>query len=145
MTAALFDTNIIIDALNGREAAAAELLAYCDAAISIITWIEVLTGMPAAVRPEVEQFLADAALTVVSLTGAISAETVRIRYAALHELPKRRLKLPDAIIQATANCTGRLLITRNTTDFSGGGIRVPYEINADGVVINVLPTPQGNS
>ncbi|WP_228896137.1 PIN domain-containing protein [Pseudoduganella aquatica] len=84
MTAALFDTNIIIDALNGREAAAAELLAYSDAAISIITWIEVLTGMPAAVRPEVEQFLADAALTVVSLTGAISAETVRIRYAALH-------------------------------------------------------------
>ncbi|WP_255756887.1 hypothetical protein [Massilia sp. erpn] len=40
----MFDTNIIIDALDGVSEAAAELLTYEDAAISIVTWIEVMTG-----------------------------------------------------------------------------------------------------
>jgi hypothetical protein len=39
-----------------------------------------------------------------------------------------KIKLPDAIIQATAEVEGRVLITRNTRDFPAGvaGIRVPY-------------------
>ncbi|MES2257672.1 MAG: PIN domain-containing protein [Pseudomonadota bacterium] len=139
MTAVLFDTNIIIDALNGRNEAAAELVAYDDAAISIITWIEVMTGIPVAIRAQVEQFLAESALTIIALSDDISAETAHIRHVALQEIPKRRLKLPDAVIQATANLTGRLLITRNTADFKGAGVRVPYEIDGVGNVINVLP------
>lgn len=139
MTAVLFDTNIIIDALNGREEAAAELLAYDDAAISIISWIEVMTGTPADIRANVQQFLADAALKILALTDDIAAATAQTRHTALQESPKRRLKLPDAIIQATAVQSGRLLITRNTTDFKGLSIRVPYEIDADGNAFNILP------
>lgn len=138
MTAVLFDTNIIIDALNGRNEAAAELVAYDDAALSIVTWIEVMTGIPMTVRAQVEQFLAESALAIIALTDEIAAETAHIRHAALQETPKRRLKLPDAIILATSNVTRRLLITRNTADFKGHGVRVPYEIDALGNVINVL-------
>lgn len=139
MTAALFDTNIIIDALAGRQEASDELIAYEDAAISIITWIEIMTGTPADLRAQVEQFLADSALTIIPLTDDISAETATLRHIALQRVPKHRLKLPDAIIQATATLTGRLLITRNTTDFGGSGVRVPYELDGKGKVIHVLP------
>lgn len=141
MTPVLFDTSMIIDTLNGREEAAAELLAYDDAAISIITWIEIMTGTPASLRADVAHFLANAALKIVALTDDISAESAQIRHEALLETPKRNLKLPDAIIQATALRSGRLLITRNKTDFKGIAIRVPYEIDSSGNAVNVLPPP----
>ncbi len=42
----------------------------------------------------------------------------------------RRLKLPDAIVLATARVTGRALATRNTKDFRDGepGVVVPYRL-----------------
>jgi hypothetical protein len=41
-----------------------------------------------------------------------------------------RIKLPDAIIQATAEESGRILITRNTRDFPPGtpGVLIPYTL-----------------
>lgn len=43
---------------------------------------------------------------------------------------ERRIKLPDAIIWATAEEHGRMLVTRNTRDYSADdpGIRIPYRI-----------------
>ena len=40
----------------------------------------------------------------------------------------RRVKLPDAVIWATARAESALLVTRNTKDFprDDPGIRVPY-------------------
>jgi predicted nucleic acid-binding protein len=40
----------------------------------------------------------------------------------------RRVKLPDAVIWATARSMGALLVTRNTKDFPADdpGVRVPY-------------------
>ena len=43
---ALFDTNILIDYLNGRDEAQRELAAYRQRLISIVTWMEVLAGVP---------------------------------------------------------------------------------------------------
>ena len=42
---------------------------------------------------------------------------------------ERRLRLPDAIIWATARCAGCLLVTRNTGDFPEDepDVRVPYQ------------------
>jgi predicted nucleic acid-binding protein len=50
-----------------------------------------------------------------------------LRAAALRR-ERPRLKLPDAIILATAQTRGRVLVTRNTKDFPAEmpGIRVPY-------------------
>lgn len=114
-----------------------ELEFYDDAAISLVTWMEVMTGVPPELRAIADEALKEAGLIVVPISDEIAIKTSSIRYEALHEAPKHRLKLPDAIILATANAQGRLLITRNTTDFHGPEIRVPYEVDAVGNVINV--------
>jgi predicted nucleic acid-binding protein len=43
---------------------------------------------------------------------------------------QRKLKLPDAIILATAERSDRLLITRNSRDFPADdpGVRIPYRL-----------------
>lgn len=41
---ALFDTNVLIDFLAGIPQARGEIDRYDDAAISIVTWMEVLIG-----------------------------------------------------------------------------------------------------
>lgn len=46
MVNVLFDSNILIDFLNGVKAAEDELSLYNDKAVSVITWIEVMSGAP---------------------------------------------------------------------------------------------------
>jgi predicted nucleic acid-binding protein len=43
---------------------------------------------------------------------------------------QKRLKVPDAIILATAEAAGRVLVTRNVKDFPVGigGVRAPYKV-----------------
>jgi predicted nucleic acid-binding protein len=56
------------------------------------------------------------------IDGAVAAEAVAIRRT-------RKVKLPDAIILATARTGGRIFISRNTKDFPTGvdaDIRMPY-------------------
>ncbi|MGV7209471.1 hypothetical protein ACLB1G_16630 [Oxalobacteraceae bacterium A2-2] len=100
-----------------------------------------MAGIPPRLRPQIEAVIRDAGIFVLPVSDAVAIETAAIRFDALHEHPKRRLKLPDAIIQATANLSGRLLITRNIGDFVGAAVRVPYEVGADGSVSKVRPLP----
>jgi len=119
MVKALFDTNILIDFLNAVPQAKEEINLYRDKAISIITWMEVLVGAPEAVEPATRDFLAG--FEVIGLDGKIAEGAVTLRQA-------RRIKLPDAIIWASAHETGSLLITRNRKDFpdSDPSVRIPY-------------------
>lgn len=121
MSGALFDSNIVIDLLAGRAEAVAEVELYDDIAISIITWIEVMAGIDPA---RVGSF--DAALNGFERIG-VDAEVAE-RAAAIRR--ERRIKLPDAVIQATAETRSLLLITRNTRDFAPDmpGVRVPYRL-----------------
>jgi predicted nucleic acid-binding protein len=117
---ALFDTNILVDYLNGVPASETELGRYRERLISIVTWMEVLAG---ARTPEeedvVELFLRD--FTVIALTRPMARDAVTIRRT-------NRLRLPDAMIWATARAESALLVTRNTKDFPADdpGVRVPY-------------------
>jgi predicted nucleic acid-binding protein len=119
MVRALFDTNILIDYLGGVDAADRELSRYTGKAISAITWMEVLVGA----KPEEEAALKTwlLAFEVIGLDGAIAERAVTIRR-------KRRIRLPDAIIWATAQIHSLLLVSRNTRDFpeDDPGVRVPY-------------------
>jgi predicted nucleic acid-binding protein len=120
-TPALFDTCILIDYLRGVVQARAECDRHGDRAISIVTWMEVLAGATEANEEETRGFLGN--FEVLALTREVAEGAVRIR-------KRRRLKLPDAVIQATAESEGRVLITRNTRDFPAGtaGVRVPYTL-----------------
>ena len=117
---ALFDTNILIDYLNGLEASKAELDRYRERLISVVTWMEVLVGGRTDAEMDViDMFLRD--FRVVDLTRGVSREAVNIRRTS-------RVRLPDAIIWATARAESALLVTRNTKDFpkDDPGVRVPY-------------------
>lgn len=119
MVGALFDTNIVIDHLNGIPQARVEIERYDDRAISIITWIEVMVGANAEIAAATEHFLGG--FVIVALTGEIAERAVSLRRS-------RRIRLPDAVIWATAQAEKRLLVTRNTKDFpvDDPGIREPY-------------------
>jgi predicted nucleic acid-binding protein len=49
---------------------------------------------------------------------------------AVPSVRKMKMKMPDAIILATAESAGRVLVTRNVKDFPSGmaGVRVPYRV-----------------
>ena len=118
---ALFDTNILIDYLNGAEAAKLELVRYERPAISIISWIEVLAGARPAVEADTRKFLAT--FERIELTEVIAGRAVVLRRGS-------KMRIPDAIILATARAENLVLVTRNTKDFQadGPGIRVPYRL-----------------
>jgi predicted nucleic acid-binding protein len=119
MVKALFDTNILIDYLNAVPEARDELNRYTAKAISIITWMEVLVGAPAVVEQATRGFLDQ--FEIVSLDDRVAERTVLLRKT-------HRIKIPDAVIWASAQVGGMILVTRNTRDFSESdpGIRVPY-------------------
>lgn len=121
MVSVLFDTNILVDYLNGIEQAKIELERYTDKAISPITWMEVMVGA----TPENE-------FTLKGFLNSFESLPVdeRVASVAVAIRKKHGVKLPDAIIWATAQANKRILITRNTKDFlrDEAGVRVPYQI-----------------
>lgn len=119
MNIAVFDTNIVIDALNGLEQADEEYQRYQQVYISLITWMEVMVGVKEGDSLTVD-FLRTYFL-VLPITQEIAEQAVFLR-------KKNRIKLPDALIQATAQKHNALLVTRNTRDFSpsSDGVRIPY-------------------
>ena len=123
---ALLDTNILIDYLGGVEAAREEIARHDGPLISAITWMEVLVG--AADEGEMARlrwFLSG--FGRVAIDDRVSELAVAIRR-------EHRIRLPDAIIWASARSLNGLLVTRNTRDFPAGapGVRVPYSIGAGG-------------
>jgi predicted nucleic acid-binding protein len=116
---ALFDTNILVDFLSAIPQAREELNRYSRKAISIITWMEVLVGAQPDVEPATRAFLRG--FDVIALDDEVAGRAVELRR-------DYRLKLPDAVIWASADVHSMLLVTRDSKDFpvDAPGIRVPY-------------------
>lgn len=119
---ALFDTNILIDLFSGRREAMDTLEAWPEQrAISLITWMEVMVGAK-KYQQERRTRLALNAFIVIDISRDIADKSVELRQ-------EYRIKLPDAIILASAQLHQRTLITRNTKDFSGiSGVTTPYVV-----------------
>jgi len=118
----LLDSNVLIDVLRGEEPALRWLESQCGhLAISVITWMEILVGCQPLETRKVEQWLER--FERLELSQSIAHEAVRCRR-------ERGLKLPDAIILATARIHGCSLVTRNTRDFpeSLEGVLMPYAL-----------------
>jgi predicted nucleic acid-binding protein len=117
---ALFDSNILIDFLQGNDSARTELDRYDDVAISRITWMEVLIGAQDDAEARLRQTFLDE-FQLVELEAQVAREAIELRKT-------RRLKLPDAIILASARVRGAILVTRNHRDFADdpAEVRIPY-------------------
>ncbi len=118
---AVFDFNILIDFLQGRLEAKGELERYDDRAISILTWIEVMLGTTPETNLATRAYLSG--FEVIPLDDVIAEGAVELRR-------RHRMKLPDAIVWASARRDGRLLVTRDTKDFplDDPGVRTPYSL-----------------
>lgn len=93
-----------------------------DAAISVITRAEVLTGFTADTREQIIEFLDLFILLEINKPIADLSATLRRQYG---------WKLPDALQAAVAKYYGLQLATRNTKDFSPmkyDFVTIPYEI-----------------
>lgn len=119
---AVFDTNVLIDFLNGEERAAQEFARYKVSCISVTTHIEVWVG----VKHEAEEKLIRSFLStfeIVEVSEDIANLAVKIRRDT-------GMKVPDAIIYATAKNQDCVIVSRNTKDLSPDwpDVRVPYQL-----------------
>ena len=117
-----FDSNILIDALNGEVRAHQEIDRVDRPCISRMTWIEVLSTERGATLRTIEAFLAGFDVDELDAKVANRAAALRRERPGFH--------LPDAIILASAQLHNRILVTRNTKDFPATmpGIRIPYTL-----------------
>ena len=124
----LLDSNTVIDFIARLypENASERLNSIIDKEInvSVITQIEVLSFNPD--KDDNYAVLIDffEAATIYELSSEIVSQTILLRQ-------RKRIKLPDAIIAATALVNGFVLISRNTKDFKnikGLDVLNPYEI-----------------
>jgi predicted nucleic acid-binding protein len=121
---AVFDSNILIDYLNGERKAVTEISRYQKRLISRITWMEVLIGAQTEVAKDAA-FSCFQLFNVAEVTEEVALRAIEIR-------SQHRLKLPDAIILGTARTYRCLLVTRNTVDFSAkkfADVREPYRLS----------------
>ena len=119
---AVFDTNILIDYLNGSQKARRELDSFETVHISLVSWMEVLVGAEEGdEESEIREFLRR--FEVYPVDAGVAERALDIRR-------RKKMRLPDAIIWATAQRLGLVFVTRNTRDFPGNhpGVRIPYRL-----------------
>ena len=119
---AIIDSDILVDYLQGLDKAKRELDRYSQHEISIISWMEIMAG---ADTPEEEKACREflSTFTIHQLSVEIATEAVQVR-------KEFRVRLPDAIVWATARINSCLLVTRNSKDFPAKepGVRIPYSV-----------------
>jgi predicted nucleic acid-binding protein len=119
---AVVDTNILVDYLNGSTKARSELDRFETIYISLVSWMEILIGAAEGdEESEVRAFLRR--FQIYPLDEGVAERAVEIRR-------REKIRLPDAVIWATAQQLGLLLVTRNSRDFPSRdpGIRIPYKL-----------------
>ncbi|HNZ39398.1 MAG TPA: type II toxin-antitoxin system VapC family toxin [Candidatus Latescibacteria bacterium] len=101
---ALLDTNIVLYSLGGR---LAEPLPVCDCRVSVITEIEVLSypSLSADEAAVAREFLQ--CVGVEALSSEVKDATIELRR-------KHKLRVPDAIVVATARILDAVLYTNDS-------------------------------
>ena len=112
----LLDTNIVLHVLGGNQQLI-KFLTGVDLFVSVITEIELLAypSLSQAGLSAINQFLGE--LEIIGLNNAVKNATIDIRKTS-------GLKLPDAIIAATAFANGYTLLTSDKAFQRVNGIMV---------------------
>lgn len=119
---ACIDSDVLIDYFDGIAASAQELARYETLLLSRISWMEVLVGARTVTQREVrENFLRH--FKLIELDAAVARRAIALRQ-------EHRLRLPDAIVWASALAHRTLLVTRNTKHFplDHPAVRIPYAL-----------------
>jgi predicted nucleic acid-binding protein len=119
---AVIDSDILIDYLQGIAAAKSEIARYDPSLYSVVSWMEIMCGAETGSERTAAGNLF-ASMQRVELSSAVAE-------AAVRERRKQKLKLPDAIILASADVEGCILVTRNTKDYDKDDprVRFPYSL-----------------
>lgn len=104
------DSNLIIDYVRGISKASGVLDFLTDKMISVMTLAELLVGCDNPAKESDIRGYFQRQYQVIDMNSSIAAKAAEIRR-------ERRIKLPDAVILATAFECDTYLITRNTKDF----------------------------
>lgn len=120
---ALFDSNIIIY-ISKRNIPFSFIDQFDDLAISVITFMEVLGYSFENFDEEIFVRELLSVFRIIYVDQLIADIVVQIR-------KKRRIKLPDAIIAATAISKNLQLVTRNVEDFENIDVKIanPFNFN----------------
>ncbi len=109
----LFDSNVFIFQLNGVLGETGQVLLRAGllegGAYSVISRIEVLGYPQSAAELALAEELFER-LNPIAVDDAVIAQTIRLRQM-------RKIKIPDAIIAASALIQGLPLVTNNVSDF----------------------------
>ena len=112
----LIDTNIIVYYLEGEQVAVSFLRTHRGKlSISSITWMETLSYPFSAEEDRVvRKFLQE--FRLIEIFAPVMELAVEIRRM-------KKIKLPDAIIAASAIQNDLILVTRNVKDFNGTKVK----------------------
>lgn len=106
MTAGYLDTNILVGFFKGEDSIRSSLERFDSLKIPAVAYAEFLVGLPYREQRDAANQAINTLFEIVHSTDAICAEAAELRR-------KTRLKLPDAMIYATARVGGGVLITRD--------------------------------
>jgi predicted nucleic acid-binding protein len=109
----VLDTNAVVSLLNGNQQLASKLESAAYVGISVVTYLEFLAfdGLTDDDRKCFKQFCSRDEIVPLTHDGELAENALSLR-------TQHRLKIPDAVIGATAICRNALIIT-NDSHFSG--------------------------
>lgn len=116
----LFDTHILMDYLKGMPEAQVEFASYSKPFISAVSVVELQLAAREDQVVALQQFLSMFEIVPMDEEVAMHAVAIKRHY--------RQMKLPHAVIWASARLKGALLVTRNAKVFPAteADIRIPY-------------------
>ncbi|WP_343731234.1 PIN domain-containing protein [Duganella sp.] len=127
----LIDTNIWVDALGGAPEALEVIYNNDDIAMSAINYMEVASGCTPSDLVMFDGMLSgDPDIAVIHTNETIIKLASAFNQNAATGKGYGHKRLPDAIIGATAAVTGRIILTRNPSDFVGYPhvrVETPYQ------------------